>query len=82
MDNENFKDYFFHQVIQKVLLEIDETGVKVKNSAKITVLKCRKVCPPQKKYIILDKPFWVIMREKDANYPYFIAYINCLKEKV
>ena len=61
--NENFKEYFFSKFFEIIKLDIDETGVKVENEGVIVMSKGMALHPVEKKYIVLDKPFWIVMRE-------------------
>ena len=48
-----------HEIIK---LNIDEKGIKIENEGKIGVKKCKQSEPIQKKLIILNRPFWIVMR--------------------
>ena len=80
--NQSFKSYYFDKIYEIVKLDIDETGVKVENEGVIMLKKCVVKQPVKKpKCIILDQPFWIVMKEVGKKNPYFIAYINDLSEK-
>ncbi len=68
LKNEKFNQYSFTKIYEIIKLDIDETGVTVENEGLVSMSKCRP------KVFALDKPFWIVMREK-LNHPYFIAYI-------
>ena len=71
-------DYYFSQIYEIIKLDIDETGVKLENKGVIQLLRCKKSKLVEKKYIILDNPFWIVMRESESH-PYFVAFINSTK---
>ena len=70
----------FSQVYEILKLDIDETGVKAENEGVIKMLKCKGKKPvAEPKHIILDKSFWLIMKEGGKE-PYLVSYIQELKE--
>ncbi len=68
--------YAISVMLEKIKFKIDEVGAKVENQAVIT-LKKMAMMPSKEvpKRLILDKPFWVVMRQK-GKHPYFITHIN------
>lgn len=36
--------------------------------------------PPKIRRFVLDKPFWIVMRERNEH-PYFVAYISDVNDK-
>ena len=63
-----------------VKLDIDEKGAKVENIGVIAATKGKISRPANIKEIILNKPFWVVMRESESA-PYFVSYIKVPVEK-
>ena len=60
--------------MEKIKLTIDEGGAVVENEANMEVDEsASEVSEP--KSCVLDRPFWVVMREKEKH-PYFVAYIT------
>lgn len=58
-----------------IKLNIDETGVKVENEGVMIATKSCVVKKVEPKYILLDGPFWIMMREKGKQ-EYFLAHIT------
>ena len=70
--NEKLKKYFFSQIYEIINFDLDESGVKVENEGVLKLTKSKVVV---NRSFVLDRPFWVVMREKE-NHPYFIAHIS------
>lgn len=73
--NSKFKEYFIAKMSEKIKFDMDNKGARVENEAIIVMLKSlsfEKVY----KLLILDKPFWVIMKQSNSQNPYFILGIN------
>ena len=62
--NENFQEYYFAEIYQIIKLKIDETGVTVENQGVIKMLRSAPMHMTPPKQIIVDGPFWLVMREK------------------
>ncbi len=61
-------------MVEGIKLKIDHKGAKVENEA-VMILARGAVMPlKHTKNIILNQPFWVVMKEK-KNLPYFCAYV-------
>lgn len=62
---------------EAVKLDVNESGAKVEAEAVIiATLSCAMRRQEDKiKQIILNKNFWIVMKEKN-HHPYFCAYIN------
>ena len=73
--NKNLEGYQISDIYEIIKLDFDEKGVKVENEGAIRMLKCAVKQPIDKKYIILDKTFWLIMKE-GKNHPYLVARIE------
>ena len=80
LNNDNFKEYAFSKFYEIVKLDIDEKGAKVENIGVIAATKGKISRPANIKEIILNKPFWVVMRESESA-PYFVSYIKVPVEK-
>ena len=61
LENEKFTDYFFAEMQEIIKLDIDETGVKAENEGVIVMTRGISMSEPKK--IILDKSFWLVMKE-------------------
>ena len=73
LKNEKFKEYYFAKIYEILKLEIDETGVKAENEGVIVMTRGISMSEPKK--IILDKSFWLVMKEQGKE-PYLVAYIK------
>ena len=62
LNNDNFKEYAFSKFYEIVKLDIDEKGAKVENIGVIAATKGKISRPVNIKEIILNKPFWVVMK--------------------
>lgn len=69
------KGYYIAVMVEKIRFRIDEVGAKVENEAVMIMTRCMPMVRPNVKRLILDRPFWVVMKQKGAH-PYFIAQIN------
>lgn len=73
--NKNFKDYYIAKAIQNIDFKLNEKGAILKSEAKIVVAMG---CLPaqQHKYLILDKPFLIYLKEKQSNNPYLVIWVD------
>lgn len=61
---------------QSIRFQMDEEGVKLKSESKQT-FGCSKSAPPQRQHImIFDKPFLVLLKNSNANTPYFAMWVS------
>ena len=77
--NEGFKQYQFSQVYEILKLDMDESGVKAENEGAIMMTLFGLVEKVEPKNIILDKSFWLVMKEYGKE-PYLVAYIKDPKD--
>lgn len=77
--NSKFTDYFISAMQEKIKFDMDNKGARVENEAFVG-LSWGASPPddpnPNPKLLILDKPFWVIMKRADSNNPYFILGVK------
>lgn len=74
----NSGDMKGHQIaamLEKIKFKIDEVGAKVENEAVMFSVTCVMIHEIQPKRLILDQPFWIVMKQK-GSHPYFVAHIN------
>ena len=76
--NLGFEDYYIGVMYENIKFDLDEKGARVENEAVIGMLlgsamETRKI---KIKNLVLDKPFWVVMKRKDSDNPYFILGVN------
>jgi len=73
--NKNFEAYFIAKMFENIKFNMDEKGAKVENEAAIMLWKSMAQAEKPKN-LILDKPFWVIMKRQNSQNPYFILGVN------
>ena len=73
--NKGFEGYFMAKMYEKIKFDMDHKGARVENEAAITVGMGRASQPKVKRFI-LDKPFWVVMKRKNIQHPYFILGVK------
>lgn len=71
--NKGFEDYFIIKAMQETRFKLDEKGVKLRSEARIGASKS---APVQGKQLIFNKPFIFYMKEKGAEYPYFMMWVD------
>jgi hypothetical protein len=71
------KDLIVLSAEQSIRFQMDEEGVKLKSESK-TTFGCSKSAPePQPQHImIFDKPFLVLLKNSNANTPYFAMWVS------
>jgi len=78
LSNINFKEYFINQMFENIKFDMDHKGARVENEAvgdmSLGIAISKE--PKKIKKLILDKPFWVIMKKSDSKNPYFILGVN------
>lgn len=76
LDNSGFRDYRIGEMFENIAFALDETGAKVESQAVIAVERSAFRPGKQIRYFYLDKPFWVIMKQRDSARPYFLLGVN------
>jgi len=72
--NERFKGYSITEAIQDIFFQLDETGAIVKSKA--TMKNARGIGYEAIDLIIkFNKPFLVILKEKDKKMPYLVVWV-------
>lgn len=81
--NKGFENYFLAQMFENIKFDMDHRGARVENEAVIVGPMAAPQMPKIRKFI-LDKPFWVVMKRKDSQHPYFLLGVKNteLMEKV
>jgi len=77
--NRQFTDYAIEIMYENINFDIDQVGAKVENEAVIGkyLLGAASSSPaPIPKQLILDKPFWLLMKRTDSQNPYFVLGVN------
>lgn len=73
LTNKGFEGYRFVKAIQNTRFKIDEKGVKLKSEARLFATKGEA---PISRTMVFDSPFLLFMKEKDAEYPYHIMWVD------
>lgn len=74
--NKNFEAYYIAKMFENIKFNMDEKGAKVENEAVIMLPKSIAEVAEKTKNLILDKPFWVVMKRQNSQNPYFILGVN------
>jgi hypothetical protein len=72
------RSYTIAAMYENIKFLIDETGATVENEGVIGLLGSVGPGSITRKFI-LDKPFWIAMKQKNSTKPYFITHINNTK---
>ena len=75
--NDAWKKYSITKMFENIKFDMDNKGARVENEGVIAVEI--GAMPPEENKIrnfILDEPFWVLMKQKDSDNPYFILGVN------
>lgn len=74
-------DLYISNVIHKTYIELDENGTK---AAAVTAIEMSTesamMDPPEKKYVILDRPFVYAIVDTNTGIPIFIGTVNSVAE--
>lgn len=73
--SKGFTKYHIAAMFEGIKFKIDEVGAKVENEAVIMMTECKMIKPPNLRKFIVNRPFWVVMKQKGCH-PYFVAQIN------
>ncbi len=73
--NKGFEEYFIAQMFERIKFDMDQKGARVENEAGVP-LGAALWERPKIKRLILDKPFWVVMKRRDRQYPYFVLGVR------
>lgn len=74
--NKGLENYFLAQLFENIKFDMDHRGARVENEAGIMVEAAAITQRPKIKRFILDKPFWVVMKRKDSQHPYFVLGVK------
>jgi hypothetical protein len=73
--NDAFKDYLISKMFENIKFDMDHRGARVENEAVIEGLATARM-PQITRRFIMDKPFWVVMKRKDSQHPYFLLGVK------
>ena len=71
--NENFNTYSFRQAVQLIDFNLNERGISLES---IAYADAYEAFTSAQKKLIFDKPFLLIMKQKDNELPYFLMWIS------
>ncbi len=74
--NKGFEEYVIGSMFENIKLDMDHKGARVENEGVIMMLGGMASKEPKIKRFILDKPFWVVMKRKNSQRPYFILGVK------
>jgi hypothetical protein len=69
--NAGFEEYFFAHMLQNIRFRLDESGAEAVATGEIVLHK-----GPVSRFYIFDKPFMVILRDKDSCEPDMVVWID------
>jgi hypothetical protein len=69
--NTGYEDYFFAEAKHDIGFSLNESGASANSEAKIILKK-----GPGPRTMIVNRPFLIMMREKNSENPYFAAWIG------
>lgn len=70
------KDLLLLSAIQNIRFQVDEKGVRLRSESHTSFGCAARVEPQTQHYLILDKPFLVMMKRVDADAPYFALWVD------
>ena len=71
--NRKIKPLYIAQMTEQIKLSMNYQGAVMENEA---VIHLTRGGPPRPKQLILDKPFWLIMKETNKKQPYLIVRVE------
>ncbi|QRN40684.1 MAG: hypothetical protein GKC53_00660 [Neisseriaceae bacterium] len=74
--NTGFENYVISTMIENIKFNMDEIGAKVENEAYIGFTSSASSVVNTPKRLILDKPYWIIMKDSQGQSPYFILGVK------
>ncbi len=72
ISNKGFEGYIINTMLENISFTMDEAGARVENEAVIAFQQAVK----NKRLFLLNKPFWVVMKHKNSQNPYFILGVQ------
>lgn len=73
LKNKGFGGYIIAKAFQNTKFKLNENGATIKSEAKIEMTLGVELVG---KNLVFDKPFIVILKEKNAKQPYFVLWVN------
>lgn len=73
--NKGFEEYFIAQMFEKIKFDMDHKGARVESEA-VIIGPTAMPSQPKVRRFILDKPFWVVLKRRDSQHPYFVLGVK------
>jgi len=75
--NKDFEKYVISKMFEKIKFDMDKKGARIENEAAIFMDTSAVIVDKTKpRNFILDQPYWIIMKRKDSDNPYFVLGVN------
>lgn len=74
--NPGFEDFQIGVMFENIAFDLDEKGARVESQAVITIERSASIKQKPDRFFYLDKPFWLILRRRNSNKPYFLLGVN------
>lgn len=71
--NKGFEGYFISAMFENIKLDIDYEGARAENEA---VIVMSRGLGPRGLNLVLDEPFWLLMKQTNSDVPYVIVGVN------
>jgi hypothetical protein len=75
LKNPGFTDYYIKMMTERIKFDMDNKGARVENEA-FVVGMLGAVIPQNNKHLILNKPYWIIMKRTNSNNAYFVLGVK------
>lgn len=72
--NKGFETYSISKAIQLIEFNLNEAGISIRSESEIEAVECSVRFKPR--ILEFNKPFLIIVKEKDKNEPYFLMWVN------
>jgi len=77
--NKGFEIYCIVEMFENIKFDMDHKGARVENEGVIAIVSGIATKEPKIRRFILNKPFWVVMKRKNNENPYFILGVRNTK---
>lgn len=74
--NLGFEQHQIEWMEEKIEFGMNRLGIQVKSAARYIAADSIGIAPPKPKTLLLDKPYWVILKRVGAPRPYFILGVR------
>lgn len=74
--NQGFENNVIGVMIENIQFQMDEIGASVENDAVISMVSMSAPSAQQPKDLIFDRPYWLVMKMKNAVTPYLVIHVR------